>query len=160
MRRRAGLAVVGLAVLLAVAAFVAARISRPDLVLTGIVTTNDVVVSPLVAGEVSRLLVTEGDTVKRGQLLATIRPDELRADLAYYGHTAEGARAQVEQGRAALRYQEEETGDQIRQGEAALAAAEAQQKEAEAALENTRLVGDLRRGLGTLVLSPLSTCGS
>jgi HlyD family secretion protein len=140
MRRRAGLAVVGVVVLVAVVAFVAARISRPDLVLTGIVTTNDVVVSPLVTGEVSRLLVTEGDTVKRGQLLATIRPDELRADLAYYGHTAEGARAQVEQGRAALRYQEEQTIDQIRQGEAALAAAEAQHQEAEATLENTRLV--------------------
>ena len=140
MRRRAGLAILGLVVLLAVTAFVAARISRPDLVLTGIVTTNDVVVSPLVAGEVNRLLVTEGDTVKRGQLLATIRPDELRADLAYYGHTAEGARAQVEQGRAALRYQQEETSDQILQGQAALAAAGAQQKEAEATLENTRLV--------------------
>jgi HlyD family secretion protein len=140
MRRRAGLVVVGLVVLVAVVAFVAARISRPDLVLTGIVTTNDVVVSPLVGGEVSRLLVNEGDTVKKGQLVATIRPDELRADLAYYGHTAEGARAQIEQGRAALRYQEEETSDQIRQAEAALAAAQAQQKEAEAALENSRLV--------------------
>ena len=140
MRRRAGLAILGLVVLLAIVAFVAARISRPDLVLTGIVTTNDVVVSPLVAGEVSRLLVNEGDTVKRGQLLATIRPDELRADLAYYGHTAEGARAQVEEGRAALRYQEKETSDQIRQAEAALATAEAQQKEAEAALESSRLV--------------------
>ncbi len=140
MRRRAGLVILGLVVLGAVVAFVAARISRPDLVLTGIVTTNDVVVSPLVAGEVSRLLVNEGDTVKKGELLATIRPDELRADLAYYGHTAEGARAQIEQGRAALRYQTQETSDQIRQAEAALAAAEAQQKEAEAALENSGLV--------------------
>jgi multidrug efflux pump subunit AcrA (membrane-fusion protein) len=51
------------------------------------VTTNDVVVSPLVAGEVNGLLVNEGDTVKRGQLLATIRPDEPRADLASCGHT-------------------------------------------------------------------------
>ena len=140
MRRRAGMVIVGLALLVAIVAFVAARISRPDLVLTGIVTTNDVVVSPLVGGEVSRLLVKEGDTMKRGQLLATIQPDELRADLAYYGHTAEGARAQIEQGRAALRYQEKETSDQIRQAEAALAATEAQQKEAEASLENSRLV--------------------
>jgi multidrug resistance efflux pump len=140
MRRRAGLAVLGLVVLLAGVAFVAARLSRPDLVLTGIVTTNDVVVSPLVGGEVSRLLVREGDTVKRGQLVATIRPDELRADLAYYGHAAEGARAQVEQGRAALRYQEQETSDQIQQAEAALAAAQAQQREAEASLESSRLL--------------------
>jgi HlyD family secretion protein len=139
MRRRAGLAILALAVLLAVA-FIAARVSRPDLVLTGIVTTNDVIISPLIQGEVSRLLVAEGDTVKAGQLLAVIRPDELRADRAYYGQGAEEARAQVEQGRAALRYQEKETNDQIRQAEAAVEAAEAQRKEAEAALENSRLV--------------------
>ena len=129
-------------------AFVAARISRPDLVLTGIVTTNDVIVSPLVAGQVSRLLVTEGDTVKKGQLLAVIRPDELRADRAYYGHSAEGARAQVAEGRAALRYQEKDTSDRIQQAEAALAAAEAQQREAEAALESSRLVFERTEQLG------------
>jgi hypothetical protein len=56
---------------------------------------NDVIVSPLVAGEVIRLPVNEGDTVTRGQLLAVMRPDELRADSAYYGHSAEGAAVQV-----------------------------------------------------------------
>ncbi len=140
MRRRAGLAIVGLVVLGAIVAFVAARLSRPDLVLTGIVTTNDVIVSPLVTGELSQLLVSEGDTVKRGQLLAVIRPDELRADSTYYGQTAAGAAAQVQQGETALRYQQEQTTDQIQQAEASLSAAAAQQAEAEAALENARLV--------------------
>jgi HlyD family secretion protein len=147
MRRRAGFVVLAMVLLLAIAAFVAARLSHPDLVLTGIVTTNEVVVSSLVAGEVSRLAVNDGDTVKKGQLLAVIRPDELRADLAYYGHSAEGARAQVAQSEAALRYQEKETHDQIGQAEAALAAARAQLAEAEAALESSALVFERTREL-------------
>ncbi len=140
MKRRTVLAVVGLMVVLGGVAYLVARLSRPDLVLTGIVTTNDVIVSPLVTGEVSQLLVKEGDTVKRGQLLAVIRPDELRADSSFYVHSAEGAQAQVAQGQAALRYQEEETSEQIQEAQAALDAAESQQAEAEAALENSRLV--------------------
>ena len=54
---------------------------RPSTItLTGIVTTNDVIVSPQIAGQIGQLLVDEGDTVKKGQLLAVITPDELRAD--------------------------------------------------------------------------------
>ncbi len=137
-RRSIGLiAVAALAV--AVVAYLVGR-GKDDLVLTGIVTTNDVIVSPLIAGQVGQLLVSEGDLVKRGQLLAVIRPDELRADSTYYGQTAEGAAAQVAQGETAVRYQQEQTTDQIRQAEASQAAAAAQQAEAEAALENARLV--------------------
>ena len=64
---------------------------RPtSLTLTGIVTTNDVIVSPQIAGQIRQLLVNEGDVVKKDQLLAVITPDELRADSAYYAHSAEG----------------------------------------------------------------------
>ena len=54
--------------------------TRPPaaLVLTGIVTTNDVVVSPQIGGQISQLLVAEGDVVKKDQLLAVITPDELQ----------------------------------------------------------------------------------
>src|SRR3984893_3527458 len=54
--------------------------SRPTaLVLTGIVTTNDVVVSPQIAGQISQLLIAEGDQVKKEQLLAVITHDHLKA---------------------------------------------------------------------------------
>ncbi len=131
----------GAVILLALAtgAFFAGRWGPHELTLTGIVTTNEVVVSPLVGGEVSHLLVSEGDVVKKGERLAVIRPDELRADSSYYHESAEGAKAQVAEGQVALRYQERQTGDQIRQAEAALAAAESHQAEAEADLENARL---------------------
>jgi HlyD family secretion protein len=109
------------------------------MVLTGIVTTDDVIVSPQILGRLARLLVKEGDPVKAGQLLAVIEPDELRMDRAYYAHTQEGAAAQVEEAEAALKFQEAQTRDQIRQAEAARASMEAQQAEATADLERTRL---------------------
>ncbi|MBX6331556.1 MAG: efflux RND transporter periplasmic adaptor subunit [Gemmatimonadaceae bacterium] len=108
------------------------------LVLTGIVTTNDVLVSPLIGGQVGRLLVSEGDSVARGQLLAVITPDELQADQAYYAHSAEGLAVQVRQSEAALRYQEQQTAQQIHQAEAMLAATEAQRAEVAADYENAK----------------------
>src|SRR6266581_7469347 len=108
------------------------------LMLTGIVTTNDVIVSPQIAGQIAQLLVKEGDAVKKGQLVAVIKPDELREESAFYAHSAEGATSQVQESEAALRFQERQTTDQIRQAEANLAAAQAQQAAAEADLENAR----------------------
>ena len=63
-----------------IASYYVARARATDLVLTGIVTTQDVIVSPLVTGPLSKLLVNEGDTVKRDQLLAVLSPGELKAD--------------------------------------------------------------------------------
>jgi multidrug resistance efflux pump len=114
--------------------------SRPTtLVLTGIVTTNDVIVSPQIAGQIGDLLVKEGDTVKRDQVVAVIRPDELQADTAYYRNNVAGMASQVAESEAALRYQEQQTRDQISQAEAALASVEAQVKAASADLESARL---------------------
>src|SRR5450759_1193539 len=86
----------------------------PPLVLTGIVTTNDVIVSPQVGGQIGQLLVAEGDTVKKDQLVAVLVPDELRADTAYFAQNVEGLSSQVRESEAALRFQERQTVDQIR----------------------------------------------
>src|SRR5215475_1477941 len=83
-----------------------------ELVLTGIVTTNDVIVSPQIGGRISELKAVEGDVVKKDQLVAVIAPDELRADTAYYAHSAEGMVSQVRESEAALRLQERQTADQ------------------------------------------------
>lgn len=115
-------------------------LNRPQgLMLTGIVTTNEVNVSPLIQGRVDRLLVREGDAVKAGQLLAVMDPLELQADRSFYLHTEQGAAAQVEQDEAALQYQEAMTRDQISQAEAALGAIQAQVKEAAAELDLNRI---------------------
>jgi multidrug resistance efflux pump len=129
---------------------------RPtSLTLTGIVTTNDVVVSPQISGQIRRLLVAEGDVVKRDQLLAVITPDELRADSAYYQHSVEGYSSQVQESEAALRFQERQTTDQIRQAEANLAAAQAQQAAAVADLENARLAYERMRDLSQRGVEPI-----
>jgi HlyD family secretion protein len=126
--------------LLAVGVVAYDKWSRPTaLVLTGIVTTNDVIVSPQIAGQISKLMVNEGDQVTRGQLIAVITPDELRTDIDYYAHTAEGLTSQVKEGEAALRFQLQTTADQISQAEATLASTIAQEKSAEADRENARL---------------------
>lgn len=117
------------------------------LVLTGIVTTNEVIVSPQVAGRIDRLLVHEGDQVTRNQLLAVIAPDELRADSAFFASNAEGLAAQVKESESALRLQEQQTAEQIRQAEATLAATEAQQVSAQADGEHARLLFERNRQL-------------
>ncbi len=115
-------------------------LARPrNMVLTGVATTNDVVVSSQIQGQLARLLVKEGDSVTAGQLLAVIQPQELAADQAYYTSTERSAVAQVTQGEANLRYQEAQTRDQIRQAEATLAAAQAQAEQAKADVEQARL---------------------
>ena len=114
--------------------------SHPSpLVLTGIVTTNDVIVSPQIGGQIAELTVNEGDAVRKDQRLAVIRPDELQADTTYYRRTAEGMASQVRESEAALRFQQRQTSDQIRQAEAATRSLEAQVKAAEADVEAARL---------------------
>jgi HlyD family secretion protein len=138
---RKSIALIAIPVLaaLGIAAYLA--FSRPGVLqLTGIVTTNDVILSPQIPGQVDRLLVTEGDTVKRGQLLAVIKPDELKADTAYYAQSAEEVASQVKESEAALSYQREVTANQIREAEASLSSAEAQRAAAAADTENARLV--------------------
>jgi HlyD family secretion protein len=110
------------------------------LVLTGIVTTNDVLVSPQIAGKLDRLLVSEGDTVKAGQLLAVLSPDELREERAFYSASAEGVGSQVQESEAALRLQERQTADSIAQAEATLASTQSNEAAAKAELENATLV--------------------
>jgi len=113
---------------------------RPmPLVLTGIVTTNDVVVSPQIGGQIAKLLVTEGDHVKLDQLIATISPAELQAESSYAAHNAAGVSSQVQEAEAALRYQERQTAEQVKQAESTLASTEAQQAAAVADLENAKL---------------------
>src|SRR4051812_7538062 len=46
----------------------------------GIVTGNDVLVSPQIGGRMIKLLVDEGSDVKKGQLIAELDPAELQAN--------------------------------------------------------------------------------
>jgi multidrug resistance efflux pump len=144
--KRVGM-LIGLAAVAGATWYYTVRARAGDLVLTGIVTTNEVVVSPQISGRIGRLLVNEGDTVAAGQLLAVIAPDELRAETSYYSHSTAGLSSQVREARAALRYQTEQTAGQIRQAEATLGSIGAQVTQAEADLESARLTLERSRAL-------------
>src|SRR5262245_5687720 len=83
------------------------HIPQPDsLVLTGIVTSEHVIVSPQVGGKIGQLLVKEGDEVQRDQVVAVMTVEELKADRAYYENVVESIGSQVGENQAALRLQE------------------------------------------------------
>ena len=115
------------------------RLPPAALVLTGIVTTNDVIVSPQIAGQIGQLLVAEGDPVKKDQLVAVIVPDELKADTAYFAQNVQGMSSQIRESEAALRLQQRQAVDQIRQAESTLQSIEAQVEAGVADVEQSRL---------------------
>ena len=137
MNRKRLLLIAAAVVVAGVIAYVVFAPAKP-LVLTGIVTTNDVIVSPQVGGQVQQLLVKEGDSVVAGQLLAVISAGELAADQAYYAHSAQGLATAVREGESAVRYQEQQMTQQVRQAEATVASAEAQRAQAAADLANAQ----------------------
>jgi HlyD family secretion protein len=123
-RRRIALVVgAGGLALIAAVGYAAGR-RGSTLVLTGVVTTNDVVVSPLVQGRLSELLVHEGDSVTSNELLAVLAPGELAADRMYFERSAQGRSERVDA------------------AEADLVAAAAQDSEAQANLDNARTTLD------------------
>ncbi|HEX4262864.1 MAG TPA: efflux RND transporter periplasmic adaptor subunit [Verrucomicrobiae bacterium] len=125
---------------------VAVRPAR-EIVLTGIVTTDEVIVSPQIQGRLERVLVREGDAVTNGDLLAVIQPQTEQADMAFYENSERSSASQVTQAEADLNFQEAQTSNQVSQAEANLAAAQAQAVEAEADLENARLTFERQENL-------------
>jgi multidrug resistance efflux pump len=87
-------------------------------------------VSPLVSGQVTRVLVEEGDVVKAGQVLATL--DRTKADLGL-----RKAEAQLERAKAAVN--EAEAGVGLREGEVKRAEAGVKQAEAQRSYARKKL---------------------
>ena len=108
---------------------IAAHGQSGSLVLTGVVSTNDVIVSSQVGGRIDHVTVSEGDAVARGQVLATLEPNELAADRAFYARSAGALAAQVTA------------------SEDELAASVAQEAEARATLDNARKTLDRDQAL-------------
>jgi multidrug resistance efflux pump len=138
MKRRLPFVIAGV-VALAAGLYYAAATRVQDIVLTGIVTTDDVIVGSEVQGRLQKLLVQQGDHVQRGQLLGVIQPEEWKADMAFYADSEQQSAARVAQAEADLRYQETQTREGTGQAEAHLAAAQADLVQGQADLENARL---------------------
>src|SRR5437899_5011918 len=139
----------------ALGAYYSMRRPPGPLLLTGIVTTEDVMVGPQVGGQIGQLLVKEGDPVGRNQLIAVMATAELEAAQAYYARTVESIQSQVGENEAALRYEQRQTEDQIQQAQAALETTIAQTGEARAALENARIVLERTEKLSAEGVAPV-----
>lgn len=79
-------------------------LTRPprEIVLTGIVTTDEVIVSPEIQGRLQKLFVREGDLVTNGEWLAQIQPEQWQADTAFYASSEQQSAADLAQARADL----------------------------------------------------------
>jgi HlyD family secretion protein len=139
MKRQLPFALIGLIVLAGGLSYLALG-GKQDIILTGIVTTDDVIVGSEVQGRLQQLLVQQGDQVTHGQLLALIQPEEWKANMAFYADSEQQSAARVAQAEADLQYQEAQTRDRTQQEEANLAAAKAGLVQGEADAENVRLV--------------------
>jgi multidrug resistance efflux pump len=124
------------------------------LILTGIVTTEDVLVGSQVGGQIGQLLVKEGDSVQKNQLVAIMTTDELAANRAYYARTVDSMQSQVGENEATLRLQQRQTEDQIQQAQAALATAIAQTGSARASLDIAKIELDRSQKLTTQGVTP------
>jgi multidrug resistance efflux pump len=147
MKRRLRIVIPIVVVAAAGIAYLVFRTGGTALRLTGIVTTDTLVVSSEIQGRLQNLLVSQGDVVQIGQLLGRLQPQEWSADMSFYSNAEQQSSAQVAQAEAELKYQEDQTTNQIRQAEANLAAAEAQVTQGDADLENARLTFERLRGL-------------
>ncbi len=78
--------------------------NRPlhEIVMTGVVTTDEVIVSPEIGGRIEKLYVSEGDAVTNGQLLARIQPEQWRADVDFYHSSEQQSSASLAQAEADL----------------------------------------------------------
>ena len=138
MKRRLPILVI-FAILVALAVYYFGLAPPGEITLTGIVTTDDVIVGTQVQGRLQTLKVEQGEVVKKGDLVAVIQPDEWQAGMSYAEHSQAQATTQVAQSEADLRFMESQTKNQIAQAEANLAAAKAQVAESQAELENAQL---------------------
>jgi HlyD family secretion protein len=113
---------------------------RPQsLVLTGIVSTDEVREGSLIQGRLQALLVKQGDRVKKGQLLAVIQPKEWQADKDAYENAEREAASGIDKARADLAFMEAQTREQIRRAKSDLAMNRDQVRQATSDLEYARI---------------------
>lgn len=132
--------------LIFVAALIYYLVSTPsskDLVLIGTVDSNQVIVSPQVAGRIAKLLVDEGTPVKQGDLIALIDPAELEAQAHASAAMIDSLRSQVNATQATKEATQGSTTSGVANAQARLASARSQLAQAEANL--VRVQSDSQR---------------
>ena len=136
----------GIIILIAAFYYLFSTPGGKDLVLVGTVDSNQVVVSPQIAGRLAKLLVDEGTQVKQGDLIAIIDPSELEAQERAAAATIASLRSRVSQSQYTHEATKGSTSSDVANAQARLQSARAQLAQAEATL--TRVESDSRRIIG------------
>jgi len=117
--------------------------SNKDLILIGIVDSNQVILSPQIEGRLAKLLVEEGTQVKQGDLIAVLDPSELEAQERAAAATIDSMRSKVAETQSTLQATQGSTTSSVANAQARLQSTRAQLLQAEATLERTQ--SDSRR---------------
>jgi multidrug resistance efflux pump len=125
--------------LIAVVVYVATTPKGAEIALVGILTGNEVIVSPKIAGRIERLLVDEGSEVKQGQLIAELDRAELEAQRDYYVANTRSLEARVGQVKNTWGWTNDQTEAALNRAEASFTATKAQLDEARADLWRNEL---------------------
>ncbi len=125
---------VGVLFVVALIVYVTTTPHGSDILLTGIVTGNDVIVSPQVAGRMIRLSVDEGSEVHKGDLIAELDPAELAAARDSAAANIRALEAKVNSVQGTRSWTDDQTNAALRQAEASLTATRSQLTQAQANL--------------------------
>jgi HlyD family secretion protein len=100
MKNRRPLILVLILAVVGVGIYYATKPRPGAIILTGIVTTDEVIVSSEIQGRLQQLAVKEGDVVTNGECLAQIEPEQWRADMEFYASSEQQSSADLAQARA------------------------------------------------------------
>jgi HlyD family secretion protein len=118
-----------------------------EIQLTGIITGNEVIVSPHTAGRVEALMVDEGSLVKTGQLIAEIDSREQEATLKAAEDNIRTLQARLAQSSETKSMNDSQTSSALQQAQAALKATTSQLDQARATLWQTEQTYNRQKSL-------------
>jgi HlyD family secretion protein len=125
---------VGVLFVIALAIYFTTTPRGSEIPLTGIVTGNDVIVSPQLAGRMIRLNVDEGSEVHKGDLIAELDPAEYISALNSASANVRMLEEKVNSAQSTRSWTDDQTNAFLRQAEAALTSTQSQLAQAQANL--------------------------
>jgi multidrug resistance efflux pump len=126
-----------------------------EIQLTGIITGNEVIVSPQIPGRLQTLLVDEGSPVKAGQLVAELDPRDQQAAVKAAEDNVHALQARLAQSTETRSLNDAQTSASLRQAQAALTATNAQLEQARATLWQAGETYKRQKGLADQGVVPL-----
>lgn len=120
--------------IIALVVYVFTTPSTKEMQFTGIIMGNDYIASPLVQGRLQHLMVDEGSSVKKGQLIAEIDPKELQAARDSSAANIRTFEARLNQSDETRTMNDQQTAAAVQQAEAAATAARSQLAQAKTTL--------------------------